>query len=183
MFKSENVVEDEDVVELSILRNKEHFWRNIITFWWKMVTFEGPQCKWTNPGRGQTPPIQTMPVFWEQMVMQPLPNSDYEIWPFFGTPCALFIPPTVPTVWKLVLKTFKKLSSERVPSECSKSRYIGELYLLTPKIPSERVPSECSQRRYIGELYLLSKKPPQIRIVNGHRENNSFINAALPWFR
>ena len=31
---------------------------------------------------------------------------------------------------KLVLKTFKKLSSERVPSECSKSRYIGELFLL-----------------------------------------------------
>ena len=83
-------------------------------------------------------------------------------------------------MYTLVLKTFKKLSSERVPSECSKSRYIGELYLLTPKIPSERVPSECSQRRYIGELYLLSKKPPQIRIVNGHRENNSFINAALP---
>ena len=80
----------------------------------------------------------------------------------------------------LVLKTFKKLSSERVPSECSKSRYIGELYLLTQKIPSERVPSECSQRRYIGEFYLLSKKPPQSRIVNGHRENNSFINAALP---
>ena len=78
-----------------------------------------------------------------------------------------------------MLKTFKKLSSERVPSECSKSRYIGELYLLTPKIPSERVPSECSQRRYIGELYLLSKKPPQIRIVNGHRENNSFIVALI----
>ena len=35
---------------------------------------------------------------------------------------------------KLVLKTFKKLSSEWVPSECSKSRYFGELYLLTPKI-------------------------------------------------
>ena len=42
---------------------------------------------------------------------------------------------------KLVLKTFKKLSSEWVPSECSKSRYFGELYLLTPKIPSERVQS------------------------------------------
>ena len=56
--------------------------------------------------------------------------------------------------YSIVLKTFKKLSSERVPSECSKSRYIGE-------------------------LYLLSKKPPQIKIVNGHWENNSFINAAL----
>ena len=59
----------------------------------------------------------------------------------------------------LVLKTFKKLSSERVPSECSKSRYIGELYLLTPKIPSEWVPSECSQCRYIGDKYLHQKSP------------------------
>ena len=53
-------------------------------------------------------------------------------------------------MYSLVLKTCKKLSSE-----------------------------QCSQSRYIGELYLLLKKPPQIMIVNGHRENNSFIVALI----
>ena len=42
-----------------------------------MITFEGPQCMWTNPsqnpGRGQTPPIQAMPGFWELMEWHPLP--------------------------------------------------------------------------------------------------------------
>ena len=44
-----------------------------------MITFEGPQCMWTNPskksrqGSDPRPPIQAMPVFWELMVRQPIP--------------------------------------------------------------------------------------------------------------
>ena len=75
------------MVELSILGGKEHFCGEIITFWWWMITFEGPQCMWTNPSKkiqagsdlGQTPPIQAMPVFWEHMVRQLLPNKCYSL--------------------------------------------------------------------------------------------------------
>ena len=43
-----------------------------------MITFEGPQCIWTNPSQksrqGSDPhPIQAMPAFWDFLVKQPLP--------------------------------------------------------------------------------------------------------------
>ena len=66
------------------LGKKEHFCGEIITFGWWMITFdEGPlsacgQILLKNPGRGQTPPIQAMPGFWERMVRQPMPTSCLE---------------------------------------------------------------------------------------------------------
>ena len=54
------------------LGETEHFCGEIVTFGCMCM------CMWTNPsknpGRGQTPPIQAMPVFWERMERQPLPK-------------------------------------------------------------------------------------------------------------
>ena len=45
-----------------------------------MITFEGPQCMWTNPSKkyrqGSDPPILAMPVFWEHLIMKPLPSEN-----------------------------------------------------------------------------------------------------------
>ena len=61
-----------------------------------MITFEGPQCMWTNPskksrqGSDPRPPIQAMPVFWELMVRQPLPGGKCVC--LFVFVCFLFLP-------------------------------------------------------------------------------------------
>ena len=58
---------------------KGHFCGEIITFGWWMITFEGPQCMWTNPSQksrqgSDPPPIQAMPVFWELLVRHSIPK-------------------------------------------------------------------------------------------------------------
>ena len=60
---------------------KGHFCGEIITFGWWMITFEGPQCMWTNPSQksrqgSDPPPIQAMPEFWEHLDLAPLPKLE-----------------------------------------------------------------------------------------------------------
>ena len=49
-----------------------------------MITFEGPQCMWTNPSKksrqGSDPPIQAMPGFWEHMEWHSIPYMLYVPW-------------------------------------------------------------------------------------------------------
>ena len=61
---------------------RAHFWGEIITFWWWMITLEGPQCFVDKSSkkilaRGRAPPLLTFPALWEHLVLQPLP---YKHW-------------------------------------------------------------------------------------------------------
>ena len=62
------------------LGKKGHFCGEIIIFGWWMITFEGPQCMWTNPSQksrqgSDPPPIPAMPGFWEFLFLEPLPKE------------------------------------------------------------------------------------------------------------
>ena len=49
-----------------------------------------------------------------------------------------------PCACTLVVKTFKNLTAQRVPSECSQLRYTSDILEYLFKSTAERVPSECS---------------------------------------
>ena len=63
------------------LGEKGHFCGEIITFGWWMITFEGPQCMWTNPSQkssqgSDSPPVPAMPGFLEFLFRHPIPNQN-----------------------------------------------------------------------------------------------------------
>ena len=65
---------------------RAHFWGEIITFWWWMITLEGPQCivdksskKILARGRTPTHPFLAMPGFSDHLYPHPLPY-----WSFFA---------------------------------------------------------------------------------------------------